>query len=449
MAKTFTLSIIFDIVNKATGPLKRVGAQLKKVGKAAAETAKKFARFGKTIALGLTAAVAGIGLLAVKTAADLETMSVAFESMLGSGEAAADMMKKLINFTAKTPFQLEGVGKAAKQLLGFGIAADDMEETLKTLGDIAAGANIPLTDMASIFGKSKAKGKAMTEELMQLSDRGVPIIATLAKGLGVAGDEILELASKGKISFDFIQKALVSMTTKGGIFENQMARQSKTVAGIWSTLKDVINLSLGEIGAFIIKTIDLKKVMGAAISAVERGTKAFKEFAVKNAADIKKSFNEIVRSTVDVSKAIFKWVSENKTEIKGFFVAIKDIAIFLFFMGKAVGTVFNAIGKSIGWALAEIVKDTLAIIEVVNKAIAFAKKAKDFFTPKKGVSSETFAGEDPFAGVQSIASAPDSKTEVQIKVVSDKDSTATVEKVTTVSGNPAVNVATEAYVGAH
>ena len=239
----------------------------------------KMKSIGKTLSIGVTAPLALLAGGAIKSASSLETMEVAFESMLGSGEAASAMVKDLTEFTAKTPFQLEGVGKAAKQLLSFGVAGDEIQDKLKFLGDIASGANVPLSDMASIFGKAKAKGKAMTEELLQLSDRGVPIIDTLATQLGVAKDEIFDLASKGKISFEKLQRAMVSMTDQGGIFEDQMVKQSGTIAGVWSTLKDNVELALGELGGEIVEAFDLKAVMSDTIEFVQGVITKFKNLS--------------------------------------------------------------------------------------------------------------------------------------------------------------------------
>lgn len=249
-------------MSKVQATLGKAGAKMKSVG--------------KTMSIGITAPLGLLAFGALKSASSLETLEVAFDSMLGSGEAASKMVKDLTDFTAKTPFQLEGVGKAAKQLLSFGVAGDEILGKLKFLGDIASGANVPLSDMASIFGKVKAKGKAMTEELLQLSDRGVPIIDVLAKKMGVAKDAIFDMASKGKISFEVMQDAMQSMTTEGGIFEDQMKKQSNTMAGIWSTLKDNVELALGALGEDIMKAFDLKNVLKDAIGFIQEMTEKFK-----------------------------------------------------------------------------------------------------------------------------------------------------------------------------
>lgn len=291
--KTFDLSVIFRVVDKASRPVRDVGNSLKNLAKPVRDLEKRFRnlgrivqkagkgmrRVGKDLVLKLTAPLAAFGLMAVKSAADIETMTVAFESMLDSGKAAAKMVKDLIDFTAKTPFQLEGVGRSAKQLLAFGVEATGINETLKFLGDVAAGASVPLSDMAAIFGKAKAKGKAMTEELLQMSDRGVPIIDVLAKMFGVVKSAIFDMASKGQISFKAIEAALKSMAAEGGIFEDQMRKQSGTIAGLFSTLKDNVVLALGEIGDVLVRELDIKEGMKKLIVWIQEITKSFVEFA--------------------------------------------------------------------------------------------------------------------------------------------------------------------------
>ncbi len=282
----FNIEYIYTAIDKFTGTAKQVNESLKENQKNVEKTAKKFERLGKTMTnvgksgvLKITAPIAAVSGFALKAAADLETMQVGFESMLGSEEKAAKLTKDLLDFTAKTPFQLPGVSGAAKQLLAFGVTQDKILPTLQNLGDIAAGSGAPIGDMAAIFGKVKAKGKAMTEELLQLSDRGIPIIDTLSKGFGVTGEQVFEMASKGQISFDVMQKALQHMTKEGSIFANQMEKQSATLAGVWSTLGDNITLTLGALGTEIEKTFDLKALMNDMIAGLQSLTVWFQELS--------------------------------------------------------------------------------------------------------------------------------------------------------------------------
>ena len=131
-----------------------------------------------------------VGLPALKAHASLETLATSFESMLGSAGEAAAMVERLTTFSAKTPFQIEGIGRATKSLLAFGVQGDEIVGKLQFLGDIAAGAGVPLADLAQIYGKAMAKGKAQTEELNQMSERGVPILTALVDLAAKYGNEI-------------------------------------------------------------------------------------------------------------------------------------------------------------------------------------------------------------------------------------------------------------------
>jgi tape measure domain-containing protein len=230
----------------------------------------------------VTAPLALVAGFALKASAEMETLQVSFETMLGSAEKAKVLVQGLTKFAASTPFQITDIGKASKQLLAFGVAGDEVLGKLKFLGDISAGANVPLGDMAAIFGKVKAKGKAMTEELLQLSDRGVPIIDVLSKGFGVTGEQIFKMASKGQISFDVMEKALKSMASKGGLFFNQMQRQSGTLGGLFSTLKDNVNIALAKIGDTLVKTFDVKGNIKKFIEMIGRLTQKFQDFVKNN-----------------------------------------------------------------------------------------------------------------------------------------------------------------------
>lgn len=299
----FNISYVYEIVNKASGPLKKIAEQQKAVAKGAERAATKAKKFGaalerlrkragaaslkmrslgSSLTLKVTAPLGILAGMALKSSASLETLQVSFESMLGSADKARETVKELVDFTARTPFQLEGVGKSAKQLLAFGVTSKDLLPTLSVLGDISAGANVPLTEMAAIFGKIKAKGKAYTEELLQMSDRGIPIIDILAKKFGVTKEAVFDAASKGKISFKIIQDAMGEMTSKGGIFFKQMDRQSRTMAGLFSTLKDNVVLALAELGDTLVETLDLKELLKDTIAGIQSATKAFTEFAKNN-----------------------------------------------------------------------------------------------------------------------------------------------------------------------
>jgi len=278
-AQTQKLTFLIDAENRAKAKFADAERQVKGFSnkiKSLQPTFRKMAVAG-TIALGALAA--GLG-SSIKQAAKFEKLQVSFETMLGSADKAVKMMKDLQNFSATTPFQFDDISKSATQLLAFGVESDEIQNKLRFLGDIAAGANVPLTDMAAIFGKAKAKGKAMTEELLQLSDRGVPVIKVLAEQLKTTEGDIFELASQGKISFEIIQTALKSMSEEGGLFFDLMRKQSMTLDGRISTLKDNFTLLKAALGSlFLGQSGEIVVKMTAIVEKVKEWIKANPELA--------------------------------------------------------------------------------------------------------------------------------------------------------------------------
>lgn len=269
-------------MSKFTAKVKVATNKIGKFTKKAKKMGKVVSDLGKSLSVKLTVPIALVGGLALRQSAKLETMRISLESMTGSAEKGAAIMQKLVRFTATTPFQLEGVGKAAKTLLAFKVTQEEMIPTLRMLGDIAAGTEAPLSDIAQIFGKAKAKGKLMTEELLQLAERGIPIIDVLAKGFGKTKAQIFEMASKSQISFDIMRKALIKVTSKGGVFFKQTEKQSKTLAGVYSTLKDNASLAFAEIGNQMVKTLKLREKIVVFTEVIMRWTASFKLFADNN-----------------------------------------------------------------------------------------------------------------------------------------------------------------------
>src|SRR3954466_10962174 len=113
-----TLQIIIKAVDQATGVFKSVEASVKKTQRSFADTAAASTKFA--IGLGVAATAAGgLGYAALKAAGDMEQTSVAFTTMLGSGEKAQQFIAQLIQFAKTTPFTLTGLNEASKQLLAY------------------------------------------------------------------------------------------------------------------------------------------------------------------------------------------------------------------------------------------------------------------------------------------------------------------------------------------
>lgn len=223
--------------------------------------------------------VRGLGNLtttSVGNAAAFEQQQVSLTTMLGSLENANELLGQLNVFAAETPFEFPELAQAAKSLIAFGVAQDNVIPTMRMLGDIASGLDIPFTEIADLYGKMRVQGRLFAEDINQLTGRGIPIIGELAKQFSVPETAIRKLVETGQVEFKHLEQAFISLTGAGGRFANLMAKQSQTVKGLWSTLRDNLNLTLTGIGQDIIAAFDLRGAISELTAWAAEMRNAFK-----------------------------------------------------------------------------------------------------------------------------------------------------------------------------
>jgi tape measure domain-containing protein len=248
-------------MGKAMAPA--VGS-IKKLGAAALKATATIAATGAAVA---AAGIAAGAFKAVKLAADMETLSVAFKTLIGDAGLATKTLDELKQLGAETPFEFPELADAGRSLIAFGISAGDVTKTLRKIGDVSAGVGAPIGEIAEIFGKAKVAGTLFAEDINQLTGRGIPVIQEFAKQLGVSESEVKAMAAAGKITFPMLEKAFGDLTSDGGKFHEMMAAQSKTTNGLFSTLKDTIGEALTEMGKPINDA--LRPLLGQAIEMVK------------------------------------------------------------------------------------------------------------------------------------------------------------------------------------
>jgi len=246
-----------ELVNASARRMgKMTSAGLAGLGKGgAAALSKGFAVTGIALKAGIGAALAGgaaamgVGVKAVNSAADFEQTKVAFTTLIGDAAKAEQTLAKLRTLGAETPFEFPELADAGRKLIAFGESADTVPETLRRIGDVSAGVQAPIGEIAEIYGKARVQGRLFAEDVNQLTGRGIPVIGELAKQFGVNESQVRKLVESGQVGFPQIEKAFIDMTSKGGKFAGMMETQSKTTKGLFSTLKDSVNevfLALGQ-----------------------------------------------------------------------------------------------------------------------------------------------------------------------------------------------------------
>jgi tape measure domain-containing protein len=238
-----------DLVASSARRMRRLtSAGLAGLGKGGALAMQKgFAATGFALKAGIGGALAGGvatvagGVKAINAAANFEQTKVAFTTLIGDAAKAEETLSRLRKLGAETPFEFPELADAGRKLIAFGEGADTVPETLRRIGDISAGIQAPVNEIAELYGKARVQGRLFAEDINQLTGRGIPIIQELAKQFGVSDSEVKKLVESGQVGFPAIEQAFVSLTSEGGKFHGMMAAQSKTTTGLFSTLKDAIN----------------------------------------------------------------------------------------------------------------------------------------------------------------------------------------------------------------
>jgi tape measure domain-containing protein len=178
-------------------------------------------------ALGVGAAVVGIGTAATQTAGRIQKLNAAFIGLTGSAEAAKQLRQDLFTLSKSTPFKNDEILTAAQRFLAVGVNVKQLQGTINRVGAIAAQSGQPLERLALIYAQVYAKGRLQGEENLQLLEAGVDLTQELAQVTGKSGTALQDAMSKGQISVNDFNKALVLAT--GDMTALQLAGQAVDV----------------------------------------------------------------------------------------------------------------------------------------------------------------------------------------------------------------------------
>ena len=185
----------------------------------------------KTGAAALVAGLGAAGTVGIRTAAQLQTGQIAFETMLGSASKAKSFLGELSDFAAKTPFDLPGLQRSAQSLISIGIDSEKVIPIMTTLGNVTSGMGTGAEGIqrATVaLQQMNAAQKISAEDLNQLRDAGIPVYDLLAAATGKSKKELAEMASKGKLGREELELLMKALESGKGLerFNGMMEKQS-------------------------------------------------------------------------------------------------------------------------------------------------------------------------------------------------------------------------------
>lgn len=290
------------------------------------------------------------GAAAVQQSGNFERAEIAMEAMLGSADKSKKFIGELAKFAMVTPFTFEDLLKASQRLLAFGFSAEKVMPILRRVGDLAAampeGAEEGIKRVTVALGQMSAKQRVMAQEMNQLTEAGIPAWEALAKELKTDVKPAMMMVERGQVDAATGMRAIMRLA-EDPRFASMMEKQSKGLFGMWSNLKDALQLLLRDVGDIIVDAFDLK---GLTLSIT--------------------NFGASLRANIGTVVPLFQFVGSA-------FIALRDIVVegalrageaLRSWAGEVEGPAGAADRMRLGWMAAF---ETIALFS--NKAILFVK----------------------------------------------------------------------------
>lgn len=225
---------------------------------------------------GVSAAMAAGVAMGVKYNATIENYETSFEVMTGSAEKAAEVVDKLKKIGAETPFELPELADVTQLLMNYGFTADEAIDRMQMLGDISQGSADKMQRIATAYGQMSSAGKVQLEDVKQMIEAGFNPLQEISESTGESMQSLYDRISSGTLAVDEITASMQRATSEGGKYYQSMEKQSQTISGMISTLKDNAQQLLGEVVQPITESFSTK-LLPAAIDAINQLTTAFQE----------------------------------------------------------------------------------------------------------------------------------------------------------------------------
>lgn len=233
---------------------------------------------------GIAASLGALGVKAVQAAGSFQQTQAAMTNMLGSAERAQSLLSDLQSFAAKTPFEFNDVAAATQKFLAFGFTAEQVIPTLTAVGDAAAGVGLGKEGVDRVtlaLGQMAAKAKVQSDEMLQLTEAGIPAWQMLADKIGVSVPQAMDMVSKGAVDAQTGLQALV-----GGMeekFGGMMEQQSSTITGTWSNMMDGLSQTAIAVGQQISDAFDLPDIFSSLGDSLQDFAKLVKDQGIGEA----------------------------------------------------------------------------------------------------------------------------------------------------------------------
>jgi tape measure domain-containing protein len=312
-----------------------------------AMTSNLMSHLGRIPAMvGSLVGVAGIGGIlsaGFKRMNDIDHANIIFKNIGLTSKQAKDQMAKLNDQVTGTSTSLSTASKVSGLLAQSGVEmGEGMDASIKALTNLSAASGASADDIGMVMLQMKSSGHLYTQDLLQMTQRGINAFGMLADSMGISQEEVRKQVSDGKLTYEDFVKAVNEGT-------GELAKEMGTTLPAKLT---ILKTAFANLGMQAIEPF--KKQIGGALDAVTQFLKTVvtpkvKEFATwmtGNSESAKKFRDNIMLAAAAVGGLV--------TAFAGLWAGVK---IFKMIQGVAAAVsspfllLVSAIGLAIGAAV--------------------------------------------------------------------------------------------------
>ena len=184
----------------------------------------------------------------VRVRGEFQAVDTAIQTLLGSKEKADELMSQVREYAKISPLEFSDVTQATQMMLGFNIEAEKVPRYLQVIGDVSMGDTQRFNSLTLAFSQMSAAGKLMGQDFNQMVGQGFNPLQFMTEKTGKSMAQLKEEMSKGAISAEMVQQALIDATSAGGKFYQMSENASKTINGQLSMMQDAMDTAFNELG---------------------------------------------------------------------------------------------------------------------------------------------------------------------------------------------------------
>lgn len=167
----------------------------------------------------------------------MEVAQASFTTMLGDAQQAKELLQYVQDFAAGSSFTFESAQDATKQLLAYGFELENIGYLMNVIGDASAamGDTEAFGRIAKAFGQIQTKGKLATQEMLQLTEAGIPAFEILEEKLGLTKKQLGNIGHEGISSYTALTALSEGIAEKYG---GAMAQIAQTTQGLKNNISE-------------------------------------------------------------------------------------------------------------------------------------------------------------------------------------------------------------------